>query len=195
MRVRGIVQDVVILLGEIARGGGRNHGLDFADGDVLDAGIAGEGAGRDARAEADAQHRFRIGMKQPGQMAHHALQLHVEGLGGGFDVAVDVDLDRAVAPARDGDRGVAALDGVEQLGIGRGDGDAATVGDHLAGNRVDARARECRRGPGGGETGVRPWTGSRARCGSSTTSAPAAASSRITRCGILRADPRHQRSG
>ena len=40
-------------------------------------------------------------------MPHHALQLHVERLGGGLHVAVDVDLHRAVLPSRDHRRRVA----------------------------------------------------------------------------------------
>ena len=59
-------------------------------------GIAGESACGNSRAEADAEHGFRIGMNQPRQMAHHALQLHVEQFGGGFHVAVDIDVNGAV---------------------------------------------------------------------------------------------------
>ena len=90
--------DVVIRLREVARRRRRNHGFDLANRDVLDAGIAREGSGRNARAEPDAQHGFRIGMQQRGQMANHSLQLHVIRLGRCFDVAVDVDLGGAVAP-------------------------------------------------------------------------------------------------
>ena len=65
------------------------------------AGIAGERSGGDTGAEADAEHRFRIGMQQGGQMADHALQLHVVEFGGRFHVAVDVDVDRAVRSIRE----------------------------------------------------------------------------------------------
>ncbi len=37
-------------------------------------------------------------MQQRRQMAHHALQLHVVGFGGGLHVAVDVDFGGAIAP-------------------------------------------------------------------------------------------------
>ena len=82
--------------------------------------IACERAGGDARAEADAEHRFRVGMQHAGQVAHHALQLHVVGLGGGLHVAVDVDFDRAIVPARDRDRRIAAFDRCTALRSCRG---------------------------------------------------------------------------
>jgi len=70
-----------------------------------------------ARAEADSENGFGIGMDQPGQVSDHALQLHIERLGGRFYVPVDVDIDRAVVPARNGDRGIAAFSYIEDFGL------------------------------------------------------------------------------
>ena len=39
-------------------------------------------------------------MKQRGEMADHALELHVIWFGGGFHMAVDVHFDGAVIPSR-----------------------------------------------------------------------------------------------
>ena len=130
----GILVDLVILLTEKTRGGGWDHGLDFADGDVLDRRIPGEGAGADSGAEAYAKDGFRRRVQYAGQVAHHALQLHVVGLGGGFHVAVDVNLDGAIVPARDGHRGIAAFDGVKHFALARVQRHAASVSDEFAGN-------------------------------------------------------------
>src|ERR1700722_15537005 len=111
----GIVEDVVILLRKIARGSGRDHGFNFADRNFLDAWIGGESAGGNACAESDTQHGDGMRVKQRGKMTYHPLQLHVEGFGGGFDVAIDVNFDRAVVPLRDGDRRIDTFDGVENL--------------------------------------------------------------------------------
>ena len=133
-----VERDAIILIAEVLRGSGRDDGLDLTDGDLLNPGVAGEGAGGDARAKADAEHGFRIRVQQGGQVANHALQLHVENLGGGFHVAVDVHVDGAVVPARDGDRGVAAFLRIENGGIAFVDGHAAAIGDEFAGDGIHA---------------------------------------------------------
>ncbi len=80
-------------------------------------GISRERARGNSRAESDSQHRSRLRMQQRRQMADHALQPHVVGLGGGLYVAVDVYLHGAIVPLRDGDRGISAFGRVEDLAI------------------------------------------------------------------------------
>ena len=98
-----IVKDVVILFEEILGGSGRNYRLDFADSNFLDAGIGGERAGGNSGAESDSENRFRIGMKQRGEVADHALQFHVIRFSGGFDVTIHVHFNCAVIPSGDCD--------------------------------------------------------------------------------------------
>jgi len=125
----GIEHDAIIFLPEELRRDGWNARLDFANLDLLNVGVARESAGRHARTEADAQHRFRLGMHQSGQMAHHPLQPHVVWFVGGFHVAVDIDLHRAVFPLRNYNGGVAAFRLGQQGGVSNGSRDLSTEGD------------------------------------------------------------------
>src|SRR5262245_51911154 len=58
-----IVQYLVVLLGEIFGGKRRDDGLDLADRDAFNSGIAGERSGRDSGAETDSQNALWIGMQ------------------------------------------------------------------------------------------------------------------------------------
>ena len=133
-----IVHHVVVLRAEILGGGGRNQRLHFADHDALHLRMHHERPRRHARAEAHDQHRFRIRVHQRRQVPQHALQPHVVGFGGGFHLAADVELDRAIVPLRDRDRGVDALARVQHFGPAHRRHHAPPVGDQHARHRRDA---------------------------------------------------------
>ncbi len=137
-----VVHDAIVLLREIFRGRGWDQGLELADYDALDGGIGGEGSRRHARAEADDEHRSRIGIYQRRQMPQHALQLHVVALGRSLDLARDMELDRAVVPLRDRDGGVAAFGRHQDLRLARNGGDAPAVSDELARYLMHAPGQE-----------------------------------------------------
>ena len=88
-----IVQHVVVLLAEEARGDLRDQRLDLADDDPLDVGVQHERAGGDARPAADDEHRARLGVQEGREVAEHPLQPHVGRLGRGLDLAADVEVD------------------------------------------------------------------------------------------------------
>ena len=92
-------------------------------------------------------------MQHAGQVAHHALQLHVVGFGGGFHVAVDVDLDGAIVPARDGHGGIAAFDGVQNFARARVQRHAASISDEFAGDRREVGGEPGRQHDAGGQRG------------------------------------------
>src|SRR5580698_1584141 len=133
----GMVEDVVILVREIARGSGWNHGLNLTNRDLLNGRIAGEGAGGHSRAEADAQHGQGPRMQQGGQVSDHALELHVVEFGGGLHVAVYVDVDGAVVPSRNGYGRVDSFGGVQDLRRSGVDAHAAPIRDEFAGDGID----------------------------------------------------------
>src|SRR5579862_7951298 len=134
LRVQG---DAVVLLAEEPGRGRGNDRLYFANADLFDIRVTGECASRYARAEADSEHGFRVRMKETGQVAHHALQLHVEDLRGGFDVAIYVDINGSVVPARNRNGGVAALFYVKDFRLSFVDSHLTSVGDEIAGSRRD----------------------------------------------------------
>src|ERR1041385_8844810 len=135
-----VVDDVVVLLAEIFGCGRRDDRLHFADDDTLHPGIYHEASRRDTRAEPDNQHGLGILVHERGHVAEHALQAHVVGFGGSFDLARDVELYRAIVPFRDGDGRVDAFARIENARAVERSHHAAPVGDEHAGYRQIGRA-------------------------------------------------------
>ena len=128
-----VIHNIVILRAEISRRNRRNDGLDFANGDFLNARVGGESTGGYAGSEADSQYRLRMRMEQSRQMSDHSLEFHVVRFGGGFDVTVDVDADGSVTPARNGHRRISPFRGVNDGRLPESHGALASIGDHFAG--------------------------------------------------------------
>ncbi len=95
-----VVHHVVVLAAEVRRD---DCGISGSSSQITIRSISGcdEDAGRDPGAEADDQHRARIGSSSADNVPEHALQPHVERIGWSLDLAADVEIARATVGPRD----------------------------------------------------------------------------------------------
>jgi len=135
-RLRIILHRVILRRKEPGRGR-RNHRLNFANRDMFDARVSRERPRRNTRAESNSQYRLRVRMQNRGQMPDHSLQLHIEDLGRGFHVPVDVHVNRAVVPARNRHRRVAAFLRIKDFRHPLISAHKPPVGNQFARRRVD----------------------------------------------------------
>src|SRR5262245_39062024 len=85
-----VVENIVVLFGEILRDGSDDQRFNLADHDSLNAGMVDKASCGDACAQSDDQNRPWARMKQSGQVAEHPLQPHVSPRGRRFILAADV---------------------------------------------------------------------------------------------------------
>ena len=90
-----VLHYAVILSGKMLCHDFGNQRLDLANHNPFDAGMHDERPGRDARAAADDEDRFRLRMYEGRNMAEHPLQSHVLRLTGGLNFSADVKVPHA----------------------------------------------------------------------------------------------------